>query len=260
MNKVYQIDAFTSKIFGGNPASVCPLESWLSDEQMQKIAAENNLPETVFFVKNETGFDIRWFTPTIEINLCGHATLATAYVLYQYLGYTKDSIAFDSKSGKLYVYRAENELLTLDFPTDSFAEIPLTEAHKSCFNFQPKQAFRGKTNILFTFENEFEIQNLVPNLKNISLLDCGGVIVTAKGNKVDFVSRFFGPQSGIDEDPVTGSAHTTLIPFWANILQKTIMHAKQLSKREGELFCELKDKRVLISGKYVTYMIGEYAF
>ena len=255
--KLYQIDAFSKTVFSGNPAAVCPLKEWLTDEIMQKIAAENNLAETVFYVKKDTKYEIRWFTPTIEVDLCGHATLAAAFVLFNFENYNEELINFYSpRSGDLTVTK-EGDLLSLNFPADVFETVELTNQMLDAFDCKPKKAFKGKTDYMFLFENEEEILNLKPNFDKIIKLNVRGVIVTAQGNTSDFVSRFFGPQSGINEDPVTGSAHTTLIPFWAKELNKNKLSAIQLSERKGYLECELLGNRVRISGYAKCYLIGD---
>ncbi|RZS97760.1 PhzF family phenazine biosynthesis protein [Cecembia calidifontis] len=255
--RIYQVDAFTEKVFGGNPAAVVPLDEWLPDELLQNIAKENNLSETAFFVKNGDRYLIRWFTPTVEVDLCGHATLATAHVLFQHEGHLGPVIQFYSpRSGNLKVSLQE-ELMTLDFPKDEVNEIPLNEELKACFSLSPVQAFRGKSDVVLVFQSEMEIRNIQFDLAKIEEIPARGVIVTAKGEVVDFVSRFFGPQVGVPEDPVTGSAHTSLIPIWAEKLGKTKLKAKQLSARGGELNCELLGHRVAISGKAVTYLEGK---
>jgi PhzF family phenazine biosynthesis protein len=255
--KIFQVDAFAEKVFSGNPAAVCPLDQWPDDALMQNIAMENNLAETAFIVRHGDGFHIRWFTPTIEVDLCGHATLAAAHVLYNHLGITGDVVQFYShRSGALNVYR-RGELLILDFPADRFEQVSPTEDIMNAFDLAPKEFYKGKTDFMFVYESEEQIVNVVPNLRTIAALPVRGVIITAPGSQVDFVSRFFGPQSGIDEDPVTGSAHTTLIPYWANRLGKADLAAIQLSKRKGLLACKNLGERVLISGKARTYMIGE---
>ncbi len=255
--EIYQVDAFTEKVFGGNPAAVCPLEKWLTSEQMQQIAMENNLAETAFFVKKNHAFEIRWFTPSVEVDLCGHATLAAAHVLFKHLNYPESKITFISaRSGELRVSNNQG-LLTLDFPTDVFEKIPMPPFISACFQQEPTEAYQGKTDFMFIFKNEAEIKNIQPDFKAINALGGRGVIVTAKGNEVDFVSRFFAPQSGIDEDPVTGSAHTTLTPYWSKKLGKESLAALQLSARVGHLWCTYKGSRVEISGKAVTYLKGE---
>jgi PhzF family phenazine biosynthesis protein len=255
--KIYQIDAFAHSVFSGNSAAVCPLDHWLGDALLQKIALENNLAETAFYVKENGQYQIRWFTPAVEVDLCGHATLAAAFVLFNHENHTGDSIQFHSpRSGKLTVTKNE-ELLTLNFPTDQVDEVALTDEITACFSIKPHAAFKGKTDYLLVFGNEEEIKNVVPDLDKIAKLKGRGVIVTAKGEKVDFVSRFFAPQSGINEDPVTGSAHTTLTPYWAKQLGKTELTALQLSERRGYLQCTYLNDRVEISGQGKLYLIGE---
>ena len=257
IQKIYQVDAFTNRIFSGNPAAVCPLDHWLNNDVMQHIAAENNLAETAFFVKEKDGYAIRWFTPTLEVDLCGHATLAAAFVLFNYEGHKDAVIHFHShKSGALPVSRLEDEL-TLNFPADRYDKIAVSDTLTNCFTIPPALAFRGKTDFLFVYNNEDEIKNLEPRLEAISKLDARGVIVTAKGNHSDFVSRFFAPQSGVNEDPVTGSAHTTLVPYWAAELGKAELTAIQLSARKGYLKCRYLNDRVEISGECRLYLKGE---
>jgi PhzF family phenazine biosynthesis protein len=256
---IYQVDAFTGQLFGGNPAAVCPLEQWPDQQTMQNIAAENNLSETAFFVKKGEGFEIRWFTPTIEVDLCGHATLASAHVIFNYLDFKGKVIKLQSKSGELRVSRS-GDLLTLDFPATKPEPIEISRQITDALNAAPGAVYRSN-NLLALFEKEQDIVSLRPNLglllDVLTSQDCLGMIITAPGNQSDFVSRFFAPPAGIDEDPVTGSAHTTLTPFWAERLDKKSLHAYQLSQRKGELFCELAGDRVMISGKAVTYLKGE---
>lgn len=255
--KIFQIDAFTNKLFSGNPAAVCPLENWLEDDILQTIAMENNLAETAFYVYSNNQFQIRWFTPTVEVDLCGHATLAAAFVLFNLENYTENTIHFFSpRSGELTVIK-NGDLLTLNFPTDTYESITLTNEIFNCFDLKPKLAFKGKTDYLFIFENEADIINIKPAFNEISKLNGRGVIISAKGTNVDFVSRFFAPQSGIAEDPVTGSAHTTLTPFWAKEFNKTELSAIQLSERKGYLYCKLLSNRVEISGQAKLYLTGE---
>jgi PhzF family phenazine biosynthesis protein len=261
-NKIvlYQVDAFTDKLFHGNPAGVCILEEWLDDKLMQNIAAENNLAETAFVVKNGDSFEIRWFTPTVEVDLCGHATLASAHVLFNYYPIKENLIPFfSSRSGKLPVER-QGLWLTLDFPIDSYTQIDIPDILITALQKRPIEAYRGKTDIMLVFASQEDVEEFRPNFPLIESVGGRGVIVTAPGIKVDFVSRFFAPQSGIDEDPVTGSAHTTLAPYWSMKTGKTRMTAHQLSKRGGNLVCEVKDNRVMISGRAVTYLIGEIGF
>lgn len=254
--KIYQVDAFTDKIFGGNPAAVCPLPSWPENKVLQSIAAENNLSETAFFVENGDSFQIRWFTPEVEVNLCGHATLASAHVIFNYLGYNNETIQFESKSGLLKVFR-NNNLLTLDFPTADITPAIIKGDFSEAIGKIPIGLFQGNHKLLAVYESEEDIKSINPDFEKLSKLEYMGVIVTAPGNNSDFVSRFFAPRVGINEDPVTGSAHTLLIPFWADHHNKTELHAFQLSKRSGELFCEYKGDRVWISGHAITYLTGE---
>ncbi len=255
--KLYQADAFTDTLFGGNPAAVCPLANWPADSLLQQIAMENNLAETAFYVKQGEHYEIRWFTPAVEVDLCGHATLAAAYVLFHHEGHAGEQITFLSpRSGKLSV-RKQGDLLSLDFPADEFKEIPLFDWLTAGFNREPVQAFQGKTDYMLVFEQEKDIRELLPDFQLISQLEGRGVIVTAPGKEVDFVSRFFAPQSGIPEDPVTGSAHTTLTPYWSEKLNKSELRARQLSQRGGYLECKNLGKRVEISGKVRLYLIGE---
>jgi len=255
--KLYQIDAFTDKVFSGNPAAVCILDKWIDDKTMQNISAENNLAETAFVVKKNNDFEIRWFTPSVEVDLCGHATLSAAYVLYKYYDYKSDKINFYSKaSGILSVIKNKNSL-TLNFPTDTYEEVKIPQSLIDAFGIKPIEAYKGKTDYLVIFDNQNQIENLNPDFSLIATVGGRGVIVSAKGTETDFVSRFFAPQSGINEDPVTGSAHTTLTPFWAKKLNKNVLSAKQLSKRQGYLKCKHLGNRVEITGKAVTYLIGE---
>jgi len=257
--KIYQVDAFTDRLFSGNPAAVCILDTWISDEMMQSIANENNLAETAFIVPVGQDFAIRWFTPTVEVDLCGHATLATALVLFDVHHYPNSLIRFHSpKSGVLAVEK-KDDMLFLDFPTDKIER--LTEeyhpAFEKCIGTNPVELYKGKTDFIAVIDNENLLRNLQPDLNEISRLKARGLIVTAKGNKVDFVSRFFAPQSGINEDPVTGSAHTSLLPLWSKKMGKNRLIAHQLSKRGGQLVCEFKNDRCLIGGKARLYLTGE---
>ncbi len=254
---IYQVDAFTDTLFSGNPAAVCPLqERWLDDATMQKIAFENNLSETAFYLRNNNQLYIRWFTPSTEVDLCGHATLASAHVLFNHEQYSQSVIQFNSRSGILTV-KKENGFLVMDFPADTIETTGITEEIRSCFDIQPQELYRGKTDYMLVYGNEEQIKNIRCNLASIAQIKARGIIITAPGNDCDFVSRFFAPQSGVDEDPVTGSAHTTLTPYWSKRLNKDALRAVQLSKRRGFLRCRNKGERVEISGKAVTYMTGE---
>lgn len=253
---LYQIDAFAEKIFSGNPAAVCPLDSWLPDALMQQIAMENNLAETAFFVPDGDTFQLRWFTPTIEVDLCGHATLASAHVIFNHLDYRGSEITFHSPRSGILKVRKNGDLLTLDFPTDIFKKIELTPEMISAFNHPPLEVYRGKTDYLFIFENEEQIRTMQMDAAKVGHWEVRGIITSAAGEQVDFVSRFFAPQSGILEDSVTGSAHTTLTPYWSQRLGKTELTAMQLSSRQGHLQCKYLGERVEISGKAKTFMTG----
>jgi PhzF family phenazine biosynthesis protein len=258
--KIFQVDAFADKVFAGNPAAVCPLDKFLPDNIMQDIAMENNLAETAFFVKTGGEYQIRWFTPTIEVDLCGHATLASAHVLFNHLDHNDKQINFRShRSGALKVYK-NNGLLTLDFPVDTLTRVEPTPELLSAFSVQPMEIWRGKTDLMYVFKSEALVRDMEPDFRLIAKLPCRGVIVTAKGDNVDFVSRFFGPQSGIDEDPATGSAHTTLTPYWSKQLNKKELSARQLSHRGASLHCADKGDRIFISGGAKTYMVGDIAW
>ncbi|PWD97912.1 PhzF family phenazine biosynthesis protein [Marinilabilia rubra] len=259
--KLFQVDAFTDNVFGGNPAAVVPLEKWLADADLQKIAMENNLSETGFFVpEKEGGFHIRWFTPEVEVNLCGHATLATSHVIFNHLEWPGFELEFKSRSGLLKV-RRESGLLKLNFPTDKPKEVEYNEKLADCFDKKPLAVLKGSADYLMIFDDEEYVRNVIPNLEAIKKLDAEGVIISAKGKSgADFVSRFFAPQLGIPEDPVTGSAHTVLVPYWAQITGKKQMIARQLSQRGGELFCADNDDRVELGGKAVTFLEGEINF
>jgi PhzF family phenazine biosynthesis protein len=255
--KLYQVDAFTDKLFHGNPAGICILTTWPELSVMQNIAAENNLPETAFLFQKKDEVEIRWFTPTLEVDLCGHATLASAHVLFTYYPTQENPIHFFSpRSGFLEVER-NKEWLTLNFPKDTYTKITVPDILVNAFQMSPIEAYRGKSDFLLIYDKQQTIEEMNPDLDMIQSIGGRGVIISAPGNEVDFVSRFFAPQSGINEDPVTGSAHTTLTPYWSHKTGKNKLTALQLSKRRGELVCELKGQRVLISGKAVTYMIGE---
>lgn len=253
---IYIADAFTGNLFGGNPAAVCPLDAPLSEELMQKIAAENNLSETAFITPVEEGLNIRWFTPKVEVALCGHATLASAHILFTERNYSGDLIRFTSKSGLLSVQR-KGEMLTLNFPADFSSETAPPPGLFEAIGKVPLRIYKGRTDYLLVFENQSDILSLKPDIGRLAAVECRGVICTATGNESDFVSRFFAPAAGVNEDPVTGSAHTTLTPYWSSVLNKTEMTAIQLSERRGHLICRIEGERVYISGKCVTYLRGE---
>jgi PhzF family phenazine biosynthesis protein len=253
---LYQIDAFTDHLFGGNPAAVVPLVSWPEDQLMQSIASENNLAETAFIVPEGNDFRIRWFTPSVEVDLCGHATLAAAFVYFNEIGYDHDVINFSSNSGLLSV-RRDGAWLTLDFPADRLTTISVTPAMQKCTTVNILEAYQGRSDYMFVLADQKGVKESHFDLEAIRALGHRGVIVTAEGKDVDFVSRFFAPGLGIPEDPVTGSAHTTLTPYWAKRLGKNKLTARQLSQRGGYLKCELQHDRVLISGQAVMYMKGK---
>ncbi|MEX0719581.1 MAG: PhzF family phenazine biosynthesis protein [Balneolaceae bacterium] len=257
--RIYQVDAFTFDLFGGNPAAIVPLEEWLSDELMQNIAAENNLSETAFFVPEGDGYRLRWFTPVVEVDLCGHATLATAHILFEELGYDKDEIIFKTKSGLLTVSR-EGDRLLMDFPA---VDMPKVEAPAMLFQalgINPTPEVYKTDDYMVVLKSESAVFGLDPDFRLLGEVNARGIIVTAPGDEVDFVSRFFAPQSGIDEDPVTGSAYTKTTPYWSKKLGKHELEARQISKRKGNLTCRIKKDRVEILGKAVTFMKGEITF
>jgi PhzF family phenazine biosynthesis protein len=256
------IDVFTDRLFGGNPAGVCMLDEWLPDDVLQNIAAENNLSDTAFLVKQDGYYDLRWFTPLLEIDLCGHATVASAFVLFEEAEKTVNEIRFKTMSGIMMVTKGQ-DMLYLDFPARPVAVCPMYQAFEKSFGVIPAAVHKA-VDFLVLLNSEEEVRNVEPDfagLKNIKAEagiddDSFGIIVTAKGSDCDFVSRFFAPNSGIDEDPVTGRAHSSLIPFWSEKLGKTKLLAKQLSKRGGVLYCENCGERVKIGGKAVRYLRG----
>lgn len=253
--KQYQVDAFTDKVFSGNPAAVVPLSSWLEDSVLQAIAEENNLSETAFFVESGTGFKLRWFTPVKEVDLCGHATLATAHVIFNILGFPRPIITFETRSGELLVAK-RGDHLEMDFPSSPPRPCAPSEALVRGLGQTPVEILASE-DYLVALDSEESVRAIVPDQGLLAKLDLRGVIVTAPGADVDFVSRFFGPKYGIPEDPVTGSAHCALTPYWAGRLGKNNLRAKQVSKRGGTLACELRGDRVLLSGQAVTFMEAE---
>ncbi len=251
---IYQVDAFASRVFTGNPAAVVPLQSWLPDETMQSIALENNLSETAFFVPDGEGFAIRWFTPQAEVDLCGHATLASAHVLFHCLGFADPVIRFGSRSGLLTVTR-DVDRLVLDFPAQPPAACDTPEAITRAFGREPQRCLKADDYVV-VFEDESQVRAAKPDMNALLELDGRGVVITSPGTDCDFVCRFFGPAVGIPEDPVTGSAYTVLAPYWSGVLEKTSFHAQQLSQRGGELHCELSGNRVKIAGRAILYLEG----
>ena len=252
---VFFVDAFSSELFSGNPAAV--IFSDLNDDVlMQKIAAENNLSETAFInIENDVNH-IRWFSPTTEVNLCGHATLASAFIYFNYIDTSKTEISFQSASGVLKVTNALDKY-ELDFPKDNFKQVDQIQAVFAATGLKPIETYIGDINMLAIYENEEQIKAIEPDFQNLAKLEGQGLIISSSSHDFDFVSRYFCPKYGINEDPVTGSAHTTLIPYWSNKLNKTILHAKQISSRGGELFCKNLEQRVLIAGDAKLYMKGE---
>lgn len=257
--KIYQIDAFTDKLFSGNPAAVCPLDTWPSDDLLQNIAIENNLAETAFFVQlPNKNFHLRWFTPEIEMDLCGHATLASAYVIFEEMKYEGSEVIFETLSGLLTVIR-NDDYFELDFPSRPPQKTILPEIIKQGLSIQPLEVLKARDYLLL-YNSEDDVKNIIPNIDILNQIniDPGGIIVTAKSNaeNIDFVSRLFTPQASVFEDPVTGSSHCSLVPFWAERLNKTHFTALQISQRGGQLICQLKKDRVKIKGQAVKYLEG----
>lgn len=256
---IYQVDAFTDAVFSGNPAAIVPLDAWLPDEVMQQIAMENQLSETAFFVPDGEKFQLRWFTPTVEVDLCGHATLATAHVILTELKKKSDEVVFSSRSGDLPVRKLEDGY-TMDFPSD---EVTATsdELLSESLGAEVRELFRGRHDYLAVLKDEGEVRGLTPDYRKLAGLDARGVLVTAPAadpsSDIDFVSRCFFPRTGIDEDPVTGSAHTTMAPFWSARLARNRLRAFQCSKRGGVVDCEVRGERVFLSGNAVTFLRGE---
>jgi len=257
---LYQIDAFAEEPFTGNPAAVVIMDEWPKKLTMQNIAMENNLSETAFLVKTEEIYYVRYFTPTVEVDLCGHATLASGFVLFNFYGEKNNTITFRTTSkGDLFISHKEDRII-LDFPTDHFKAIQIPEFTLEALKIEPAEIYWGLNDLMLVYENEDQIREMKPNFEIMAKIPSRGIMVTAPGKEVDFVSRFFAPQSGILEDPVTGSAHTTLIPYWSERLGKTKMVARQLSKRGGTIYCELAGERVKIGGKAIHYLTGEIVF
>ncbi len=251
---LYQIDAFTGRLFAGNPAAVCPLEEWLPEEQMQAIAAENNLSETAFFVRRADLYDLRWFTPAVEVDLCGHATLAAAFVVFNYLEPERNVVRFQTRSGELVV-RREGDLLVMDFPARDPAPCATPPELSRALGAVPSEVWAAR-DYLAVYDTEEQVRALAPDMPALLRVGHFAVIVTAPSREVDFVSRFFAPAAGVPEDPVTGSAHCTLVPYWARRLGKTRLEARQVSARGGELYCEHRGTRVTIAGRAVRYLEG----
>jgi len=252
---VYQIDAFARRAFEGNPAAVCPLDAWLPDAVMQSIAAENNLSETAFFVTDGDGFEIRWFTPTTEVDLCGHATLASAFVLFRIFDYAGDTVVFNSKSGPLPVSQ-DGDRFVLDFPAQSPQPCATPAAIVEAFGVTPLECLRAVDYVVI-LESAEQVTQADPDIDKLRSIDSRGVIISAAAQDYDFVARVFAPNAGIAEDPVTGSAYTQLVPHWAKKVGKTKFRARQVSERGGDLYCELVGERVLIAGTAVRFMQGQ---
>ncbi|HZQ52853.1 MAG TPA: PhzF family phenazine biosynthesis protein [Bryobacteraceae bacterium] len=251
---LFQVDAFTDSLFSGNPAAICPLENWLPDATLQAIATENNLSETAFFVRNSHRFQLRWFTPGCEVDLCGHATLASAYVLFHELHEPGDTLRFETKSGELAVHR-DGDRLAMDFPARPPQPVEPDSRLVKALGGTPTEILVAR-DYLVRYKTAEEVRQLAPNMELLTQIDRFAFIVTAPGTDCDFVSRFFAPAKGVPEDPVTGSAHCTLIPYWARELNKTSLHARQIGRRGGELFCKLMGDRVEIAGYAKLFLRG----
>ena len=254
---LFQVDAFAEYPFSGNPAAVIILDEWLTDDLMQKIASENNLSETAFVLKKEDYFGIRWFTPAVEVDLCGHATLASAFVIFSFTDYKAERIIFRTVSRGDLIVERNDHLIVLDFPTDIYVQSGIPEVLLKGIGRKSIECYKGQSDYLLIYSSQEEIEQMSPDFNILAEAGDRGVIISAPGKDVDFVSRFFAPQCGINEDPVTGSAHTTLIPYWSKRLNKSQLTAKQLSKRRGTIYCEDCGSRVKIGGKAILYLKGE---
>lgn len=253
---IYQVDAFTSRLFSGNPAAVCVLDEWLDDARLQAVAAENNLSETAFILERDSGFQIRWFTPMTEVALCGHATLASAFVIFNCLEWPGNSIRFETlRSGVLSVTR-NDDLLEMDFPSRPPSTQSAPQRLGDALNHSPLEVLGTTEDLLVVLEGELAVRELKPDFPLLKEIEQRATIVSAEGDQCDFVSRFFAPHVGIQEDPVTGSAHCVLTPYWAKRLHRRKLHALQVSTRGGELFCEDRGDRVAIAGRAVLYLEG----
>jgi len=252
---LYQVDAFTSRLFGGNPAAVLPLDKWMSDERMQQVAMENNLSETAFFAEERDGYRLRWFTPAVEVDFCGHATLASAHVLFEQLAIEREAILFYTRVGELVVSKKADRY-RMDAPADKLEALEVSHEVVEALGEAPRALFRGREDLMAVLESEEQVRNLQPDFRALAASTRRGLIATAPGREVDFVSRCFYPNAGVDEDPVTGSAHTTMAPYWAAQLDKTDLNARQLSRRGGEIRCLVSPKRVVLEGQAVTYLVG----
>lgn len=254
---IYQVDAFTDTLFSGNPAAVCPLDEWPDDQTLQAIAAENNLSETAFFLGNDGIYQLRWFTPGTEVRLCGHATLASAHVLFNELGEQSDQVAFHTLSGELIVTREQNSYC-MNFPARENIESTAPEGIFNALGIAPCPVYRNEEDYLLLLEDEDQVRSVNPDFASLLAVEARGIIITSEGKNCDFASRFFAPAVGVNEDPVTGSAHCALTPFWSQRLGKTEkLHARQIGKRGGELFCSLSGDRVLFEGRAITFLEGK---
>jgi PhzF family phenazine biosynthesis protein len=253
---LYQVDAFASRLFSGNPAAVCLLEEWIEDRILQEIAGENNLSETAFLVREEGGVELRWFTPRMEVALCGHATLASAFVLFACRQWPQEMIRFRTRQSGLLTVKKRGELLEMDFPARPARPRTPPEGLAEALGVTPQAVFGSAEDLLVILESERAVRAVQPDFAALERVACRGVIVTARGERSDFVSRFFAPRVGVPEDPVTGSAHCVLVPYWSDVLDKTDLHALQVSRRGGELFCAPAGQRVRISGRAVLYLEG----
>jgi predicted PhzF superfamily epimerase YddE/YHI9 len=254
---IYQVDAFTDSLFGGNPAAVCPLEAWLPEKTMQAIAAENNLAETAFFVREGTDYALRWFTPTVEVDLCGHATLAAGQIVFRFIEPERDSVSFRTMNAGALVVSRRGDMLALDFPARPAVPVEPPPGLVVALGGVPREVLRARDHLV-VYGSAAEVAALDPDLAALAKVDCWAAIVTAPGESgIDFVSRFFAPAQGVPEDPVTGSSHCTLVPYWAHRLGKTQLEARQLSRRGGALSCALDGDRVSIAGRAVLYLEGQ---
>jgi predicted PhzF superfamily epimerase YddE/YHI9 len=254
---IYQVDAFTDSLFGGNPAAVCPLEAWLPEKTMQAIAAENNLAETAFFVREGRDYALRWFTPTVEVDLCGHATLAAGYIVFRFIEPERDSVSFRTMNAGALVVSRRGDMLALDFPARPAVPVEPPPGLVVALGGVPREVLRARDHLV-VYGSAAEVAALDPDLAALAKVDCWAAIVTAPGESgIDFVSRFFAPAQGVPEDPVTGSSHCTLVPYWARRLGKTKLEARQLSRRGGALSCALDGDRVSIAGRAVLYLEGQ---
>jgi predicted PhzF superfamily epimerase YddE/YHI9 len=255
--QIYQVDAFTDSLFGGNPAAVCPLETWLPEKTMQAIAAENNLAETAFFVREGRDYALRWFTPTVEVDLCGHATLAAGQIVFRFIEPERDSVSFRTMNAGALVVSRRGDMLALDFPARPAVPVDPPPGLVAALGGVPREVLRARDHLV-VYGSAAEVAALDPDLAALAKVDCWAAIVTAPGEDgIDFVSRFFAPAQGVPEDPATGSSHCTLVPYWAHRLGKTQLEARQLSRRGGALSCALAGDRVSIAGRAVLYLEGQ---